>query len=105
MYPEAALHNNKKNFFFPSFEEAPQEQYAARNAAVTKLEVVASELGCTLGQLAIAWAAHNPRVSTVITGASRMSQLQENLGALAVLDKLTPAVLEKIDAATLSLAE
>jgi len=55
--------------------------------------------------LAIAWAAHNPRVSTVITGASRMSQLQENLGALAVVDKLTPAVLERIDAATLALAE
>ena len=78
---------------------------AAKNAAVSKLEAVATALGCTMGQLAIAWAAHNPRVSTVITGASRMSQLQENLGALAVLDKFTPEVLKEIDAATLALAE
>ena len=78
---------------------------AAKNAAVTQLEAVATELSCTMGQLAIAWAAHNPRVSTVITGASRMAQLQENLGALAVLDKFTPEVLAKIDAATLALAE
>jgi len=78
---------------------------ANRNAAVTQLEGVASDLECTLGQLAIAWAAHNPRVSTVITGASRMSQLQENLGAMDVVAKLTPQVLERIDAATLALAE
>ena len=78
---------------------------ADRNAAVTQLEAVAKELGCTLGQLAIAWAAHNPRVSTVITGASRMSQLQENLGAMDVVAKLTPTVLEAIDAATLAIAE
>ena len=78
---------------------------ADRNAAVTKLETIANGLGCTLGQLAIAWAAHHPRVSTVITGASRMSQLQENLGAMEVVGQLTPAVLEAIDAATLALAE
>lgn len=78
---------------------------ADRNAAVTKLETIANGLGCTLGQLAIAWAAHHPRVSTVITGASRMSQLQENLGAMEVVGQLTPTVLEAIDAATLTLAE
>ena len=78
---------------------------AAKNTAVSKLETVAAEMGCTLGQLAIAWAANNPRVGTVITGASRMSQLQENMGALAVLDKLTPDVLKTIEAATLALAE
>ena len=50
-----------------------------------KLEPIAAELGCTPAQLAIAWAAHNPRVSTVITGASQMSQLHDNLGAMALL--------------------
>ncbi len=78
---------------------------ADKNAAVTQLETIAKDLECTLGQLAIAWAAHNPRASTVITGASRMSQLQENLGAMEVVGQLTPAVLEAIDAATLALAE
>lgn len=77
---------------------------AAKNAVVTKLEAVASELDCSLGQMAIAWAARNPRVSTVITGASKLSQLQDNLGAVDVLPKLTPEVMARIDEITLPLA-
>jgi len=77
---------------------------AAKNSAVTKLEAVASELGCSLGQLAIAWTARNPRVSTVITGASKISQLQDNLGAVDVLPKLTPEVMARIDQITSPLA-
>jgi aryl-alcohol dehydrogenase-like predicted oxidoreductase len=77
----------------------------ARNAAVEKLRPVAQELDCSLAQLALAWVAHNPRVSSVITGASRLSQLQDNLGALAVLPKLTPEVIARIEAATQPLAQ
>ncbi len=77
----------------------------AKNAAVMQLQPIAAELGATLAQLAIAWVAKNPRVSTVITGASKLSQLQGNLGALALLDKLTPEVLARIDAVTLPLAD
>ncbi len=69
----------------------------AKNAAVAQLEAVAADLGCTLAQLAIAWVARNPRVSTVITGASKVSQLQDNLRAVDVLPKLTPEVLARID--------
>ncbi len=79
--------------------------HPARNAAVASLKPVADELGCSLAQLAIAWVAKNPRVSSVITGASRTEQLQQNLGALAVIDKLTPAVLERMDGITAGLAE
>jgi voltage-dependent potassium channel beta subunit len=78
---------------------------AAKNSAVAQLEVIATELGCSLSQLAIAWAAHHPRVSTVITGASKISQLQENLGALAVLPKLTAEVLTRIDQVCSPLAD
>ena len=78
---------------------------AAKNAAVAQLEPIALELGGTVAQLAIAWAAHNPRVSTVITGASKLSQLQANLGALEMIDKLTPEVMARIDAATAALAD
>jgi voltage-dependent potassium channel beta subunit len=78
---------------------------AAKNAAVAQLEPVAAELDCSVAQLAIAWAAKNPRVSTVITGASRLSQLQSNLGAIDVLPKLTPAVLARIDDITRPLAK
>ena len=78
---------------------------AAKNAAVDQLEVIAAELGATPAQLAIAWVAKNPHVSTVITGASKLAQLQANLGALNVLYKLTPAVMARIDTATAALAE
>lgn len=76
----------------------------AKNAAIMKLDTIASDLGCTLSQLAIAWVAHNPRVSTVITGASKLSQLQDNLGAAAVIEKLTPEVMARIEKITATLA-
>jgi voltage-dependent potassium channel beta subunit len=78
---------------------------AAKNEAVTKLAPIAAELGGTLAQLALAWVAKNPRVSTVITGASKLEQLRQNLGALALLDRLTPEVMTRIDAITAPLAE
>ena len=77
---------------------------AAKNEAVGKLDAVASDLGCRLAQLAIAWVARNPRVSTVITGASRLSQLKDNLAAVDVIPKLTPEVLARIDEITAPLA-
>ena len=77
----------------------------AKNDAVARLEPIARELGGNLAQLAIAWANRNPRVSSVILGASKLAQLQDNLGALALTPKLTPEVLARIDAATLSLAD
>jgi voltage-dependent potassium channel beta subunit len=77
---------------------------AAKNAAVAQLEPIAAELGGSLAQLALAWVASNPRVSSVITGASKVAQLQDNLGALALLEKLTPEVKARIDAITTPLA-
>lgn len=74
-------------------------------SSVAKLEPIAAELGCTMSQLGIAWAARNPNVSTVITGASRREQLEENLGALAVIPRLNAAVLQKIDEALKAVLE
>ena len=71
----------------------------AANAKVRNLAAIAEELGCSLAQLAIAWCAHNPRVSTVITGASRVEQVEENMGALTVLGNLTDDLVARIDAA------
>ena len=76
----------------------------ARNAAVGRLEGIAADLGCSVAQLAIAWCAHNPRVSTVITGASNLAQLHANLGAVDVIAKLTPDVMARIDEVTAALA-
>ncbi len=60
----------------------------ALNAKAKELKVVADELGCTMSQLALAWCAANPHVSTVITGASTVAQVEENMGALDVLATL-----------------
>jgi voltage-dependent potassium channel beta subunit len=66
-------------------------------AKVQKLGKIAKELDCRLAQFAIAWCAKNPNVSTVITGASRVEQVHENLKALEVLPKLTEDVMKQVD--------
>ncbi len=73
---------------------------ADANERVRQLSRVADRLGATLAQLAIAWCAVNPHVSTVITGASRVQQVHENLAALDVMPLLTPEVMQEIDALT-----
>ena len=70
----------------------------AKNAIVVKLAAVAQDLGCTTAQLSIAWCLKNPNVSTVITGASRIEQVGENMKALAIAAKLTPEVMARIEA-------
>ena len=68
-----------------------------RNAKVRELKPVADELGCSLAQLAIAWCAANPNVSSVITGASRPEQVSENMAALRVVDRLDESFMARID--------
>ena len=68
------------------------------NRRVGQLEAIAKDLDVSLAQLSIAWCAANPHVSTVITGASRVEQVHENLGALPVIERLTPEILARIDA-------
>jgi voltage-dependent potassium channel beta subunit len=69
----------------------------ANNDKVRQLKGVADELGCSLAQLSIAWCAKNPNVSTVITGASRVDQVHENMKALDVLEQLDDDVMERIE--------
>ncbi len=64
---------------------------------VRQLAPLAAKLGCSLPQLALAWCLKNPRVSSVITGASRAGQVVENMRAIDVVDKLTPVVMERIE--------
>lgn len=66
--------------------------------AVDGLAPLAAELGCTMAQLALAWCAKNPNVSTVITGATSVQQVRENFRALDVIPKLTPDVMARVDA-------
>jgi aryl-alcohol dehydrogenase-like predicted oxidoreductase len=64
---------------------------------VRELQVVADELGTSLPRLAIAWCAKNPNVSTVITGASRVEQVVDNMKALEVVPLLADDVMERIE--------
>ncbi|HVS54978.1 MAG TPA: aldo/keto reductase [Casimicrobiaceae bacterium] len=62
------------------------------------LAPLAADLGCTMAQLALAWCLKNPNVSSVITGASRPSQVIENMKALDVVPNLGTDLMSKIDA-------
>jgi voltage-dependent potassium channel beta subunit len=70
---------------------------AAKAAAVDRLEPIAKDLGCSLAQLALAWCLKNENVSSVITGASRAAQVEENMTAVNVAPKLTRDVMTRIE--------
>ncbi|KAJ8569462.1 hypothetical protein ON010_g5797 [Phytophthora cinnamomi] len=83
----------------PMFKEGSPlaEGFSERVEMADKLKPIAKELGISLAQMSIAWAVANENVSTVLLGASRPSQLEENLKALEFVDKITPEVKAKID--------
>ena len=64
---------------------------------VDQLKPIAKRLDASLAQLAIAWCIKNEDVSTAILGASKLSQLEDNLGSLDLVPKLTSEVMEEIE--------
>lgn len=64
---------------------------------VRQLSEVADDLNCTMAQLALAWCLQNPNVSTVLTGASKPSQVEENMQALEVANKIDETVVRRIE--------
>ncbi len=66
-------------------------------AKVRALEPVAQELGCSLAQLSLAWCLKNPNISSVITGASRVDQVRENMKAEDIAPQITPEIMARID--------
>jgi voltage-dependent potassium channel beta subunit len=79
----------------PWIAEGLQDQ--KKQAQTKKFVGLAKEMNCTPAQLAIAWCSANPRVSSVITGASRVDQLHENMKALPVVARLGKSELKAID--------
>ncbi|HMQ75168.1 MAG TPA: aldo/keto reductase [Flavobacteriales bacterium] len=75
-----------------------RELNEARLKKVNELKAIAQELGLSLPVFAVAWCLKNPRVSTVMLGASKVPQLEENLKAVEAQDLLTPEVLAKVEA-------
>jgi aryl-alcohol dehydrogenase-like predicted oxidoreductase len=78
-------------------ERLESDEGRANLQKVKALAGIAADLGTTLPKLAIAWCLKNPRVSTVITGASRVSQVVENFDALNVVPLLTDDVMARIE--------
>ena len=70
---------------------------AEKLAKVSALEPIARKMGASLAQLSLAWCLQNPYVSTVMTGASRVEQVNENMKALDFVDSFTPDVMNEID--------
>ena len=68
-----------------------------RAAKVEKLGALAGDVGLSLATFALAWCLRNPHVSTVITGASRASQVTENFKALDAAPKLSSDVLKRVE--------
>jgi voltage-dependent potassium channel beta subunit len=64
---------------------------------IRKLKVLADRLEISLTKMSLAWCLKNPNVSTVILGASKLSQLEENLTCLDAKSKLTTEVMEEIE--------
>jgi voltage-dependent potassium channel beta subunit len=73
------------------------EDFERQLATVEQLAGLADELGLSLPRLALSWCLSNRRISTTILGASRVSQLEENLRAIEDYGKLTPEILQRID--------
>ena len=70
---------------------------ANRLAKVSALKPLADQMGASLAQFSIAWCLQNPHVSTVMTGASRVEQVRENMKAIDYVDSFTPDVMTEID--------
>lgn len=90
--PPGSRFDTNQAFFKDSAARLQAEEGKKEIEKVKKLTKLAEDprLSCTVGQLALAWAASNPNVSTVILGATKPDQLQENFGALKVCIKLVP---------------
>jgi len=95
--PEGSRFADNAAFFKDSIEKLQSAEGQAKIEKVKKLTEVAKRLDASVAQLAIAWAAKNKNVSTVILGASRPEQITDNVKALDLLPKLTPEVLEEIE--------
>jgi len=99
--PENSRYANHANLDFmqAAANSLQTEKGKAKIAKIEALnELAEKELGCKVNHLALAWVAVQPQTNCVILGASRPEQVIDNLKALEIIPKLTPAVLEKVSA-------
>lgn len=95
--PEGSRFANHKEFFNSTVEQLQTEEGKAKIEKVRKLAKIAEGLGGNTTQLALAWCAMNPNVSTVILGATKIEQIEDNMGAIKLFHKMTPEIMEEIE--------
>ncbi|KAF4493194.1 potassium channel beta subunit [Fusarium agapanthi] len=95
--PEDSRFATNKAFFENTVNELQSEAGKAKIEKVKKLSEVAERLGGNVAQLSLAWALKNPNVSTVILGATKVEQLEDNFKALEIYKKIDDKVLEEIE--------
>ncbi|RPB23141.1 Aldo/keto reductase [Terfezia boudieri ATCC MYA-4762] len=96
------LHSASKHSYISTVVEKfeKKDPEIIRNIVVSRaIKPIADKLGVTQGQLALAWVIKNPNISSVLTGASRVEQVHDNMQALKVVPLLTQEVMDEIDAA------
>jgi len=97
--PEDSRFGRSKKFSFIFDKYFGEDAKEKTLKMLQGLAAVAEKVGCTMAQLALAWTLLSKDVTTTIIGASRVSQLEENLKALEFLDKITPEIQEEIEVA------
>jgi aryl-alcohol dehydrogenase-like predicted oxidoreductase len=95
--PEDSRFATNPEFFKSTIEGLKSEEGQAKIKKVKELTKIAEKLGGTTTQLALAWAAKNPNVSTVILGATKVQQVKDNCGAIKLLPKLTDEIMSEIE--------
>lgn len=95
--PEDSRFATNPDMMKSKIEALKSDEGQSKIKKVKELTKIAEKLGGTTTQLALAWAAKNPNVSTVILGATKPEQVVDNCGAVAILKKLTPEIMEEIE--------
>lgn len=95
--PEDSRFAKNPDMMKSNIESLKTEEGQSKIKKVKELTKIAEKLGGTTTQLALAWCAKNPNVSTVILGATKPQQVVDNCGAMKLLPKLTPELMEEIE--------
>lgn len=95
--PEDSRFATNKSFFESTVKSLKEPEGQAKIEKVKKLTSISEKLDGNVTQLALAWTAKNENVSTVILGATKVEQIIDNCGALKILPKLTPEIMEEIE--------
>ncbi len=86
-----------KNSRLSQHEWLRQELSSEKIEKVKKLQAISNELDCSLAQLSIAWCLKNPHVNTVILGATSVDQLEENIRAVDVKNRISDETMQRIE--------